>query len=272
MLQRRPDHEDESLDRTGEIVALETARSATESSSAKPEPKKEEEHISLFWRVFGGTILSIVALVSITLYNNMSSSISELRSEVSREREARAELVKKDEYNARITAQYERMRGIDALKVELEGMKEKVSGNTSAAAAAKKESAAAVEGLKRDLAAATDSMKKDVAALEVLKERVASLEGVKKDVAGLDSLKEKVTAVVADLKVLRDELAKVSGDVERNKTSDLERKTFRDTQAKQIEETLKELQKGLQDCREKLARLEGAKPSDTKPTKPDNGK
>lgn len=245
MLQKRPEYEDEPLDRTGEMAAYETARSAGESSPK--DEKKDDERVSLFWRLFGGTILSIVALVSITLFNNMSSSISELRAAISHEREARAELVKKDEYNARITAQYERMRGIDSLKVELEGMKEKVSATTAATAGLKKETTAAVDGVKREVATTTDSMRKDLAALEVLKERVAAL--------------------TADLKTARDDVTKVSGEVERNKTSDLERKTLRDVQAKQIEESLKELQKGLQDCREKLARLEGAKPSpsDSKP-------
>ena len=37
------------------------------------------------------------------------------------------------------------------------------------------------------------------------------------------------------------------------------------------EETLKELQKGLQDCREKLARLEGAQPA-TPGVRPAGGK
>jgi chromosome segregation ATPase len=265
MLQRRPEHEEESSGSTGELAAMESARSAAESG-AKAEPKKkDEEHLSVFWRVFGGTILSIAALVAITIYNNMSSSITELRNEVSREREARAEMVKKEEFNTRNTAMYDRIRGIDAVKVELEGMKEKVSANAAATAGAKKETTVAVEGIKKDVTAAVDAVKKDEAALDVLKERVAGLEGVKKDIAGLDTLKEKLATTAADLKTTRDELAKVSGDVERNKTSDLERKAFRDAQAKQIEETLKEVQKGLQDCREKLARLEGAKPAPADP-------
>ncbi len=237
---------DESLERSGEMAALETARSATDSSTdRRAEPKKEEEHISLFWRVFGGTILSIVALVSITLYNNLTSSVNELRAEVSREREARAELVKKDEFNTRVTAQYERMRGLDTVKVELEGMKEKVHTN-----------ATAVEGVKRE----ADAMQKDVASLELLKERVALLEGLKKDVAGLDAIKEKLAAAAADLKTTRDDVQKLTGEVDRNKTSDLERKAIRDSQHKQVDESLKELQTGLQNCREKLARLEGVQP------------
>src|SRR5262249_47072915 len=133
MTSRRPIPNDEQSDRNEEVAMLETARSATESSKEKPpEPKKkDEEGMSLFWRVFGGTILSIAALVVITLYNNMSSSITELRAEISHEREARAELVKKEDFNARVTAQYERMRGIDTLKVELEGLKEKVNTNAT---------------------------------------------------------------------------------------------------------------------------------------------
>ncbi len=237
---------EESQERSGEMVALETTRSANDSSSDRgSEPKKDEEHISVFWRVFGGTILSIVALVTITLYNNLSTSITELRAEVSREREARAELVKKDEFNTRVTAQYERMRGIDTVRVELEGVKEKVHTN-----------ATAMDGVKRD----AEALKKDAAALEVLKERVTLLEALKKDIAGLDVIKEKLATTAADLKTTHDEVQKITGEVDRNKISDLERKSVRDSQYKQVDESLKELQKELQNCREKLARIEGSQP------------
>ncbi|MBP3955584.1 hypothetical protein J8F10_09850 [Gemmata sp. G18] len=261
MLQRRNDSDSDDLSRTTELMAYESTRSANDSDGEKcAEPKKEEEQISIFWRVFGGTILSIVALVSITLFNNMSSSISELRAALSHEREARADLVKKDEFNTRVTAQYERMRAIDTVKVELEGMKEKVNTNTAAVDGVKRDTGAAIEAVKKDTSASADAMKKDAAALEVLKERVVLLETVKKDIAGLDTLKEKFAGAAADLKVMRDELQKIATEVDRNKTSDLERKSLRDSQHKQVDDALKELQKGLQDCREKLARLEGAQP------------
>jgi hypothetical protein len=263
MLPRRQQtQQNESLENTNEMAALETARIAGAAGAEKaPEKKKDEEHMSLFWRVFGGTILSIVALVSITLFNNMSNSITELRADVSREREARAELVKKDEYNSRVNSMYERMRGIDAVKTELEGIKEKTSANAAAVDGSKKDSAAASDAIKKDIAAMSDAMKKDVAALEVIKDKVAALEAIRKDVAGLDSLKEKLASATVDMKSLRDDINKISAAVEKNRSFDLERKTFRDSQAKQVEEALKELQKGLQDCREKLARLEGAKPT-----------
>ena len=239
---------------------METTRAATDAGGEKAEKKKDDEHMSLFWRLFGGTILSIAALVTINIFNNMSSSIAELRADVNREREARGELVKKEEFNSRVTAQYERIRGIDVVKVDLEGVKEKSRTNAATIDTVKRDTGVAVDAVKKDAAATAESQKKDTTALEGLKEKVAGLEAIKKDVAGLDSLKEKTIAAAAELKILRADVQKVSGEIEKNKVSDLERKTNRDTQYKQVQEMLKELQKGLQDCREKLARLEGAKP------------
>ena len=230
-------------------LTSETLRSAAESSAPAKTTVRDDEKMSLFWRVFGGTILSIVALGSITLYNGLSSSIAELRSELNRERDARAELVKKDEFNSRTSNQYERMRSFDGLKVENEALKERLSANS-----------ASLEAVKKDFAGTFDAVKKDAAALEVLKERLNALEAVKKDVAGIDLLRERLTSIAGDLKSYRDEVTKLHQEVERNRSGDAERKTARDAQFKQVEEMVKDLQKGLQTCREKLARLEGAQP------------
>ncbi len=205
-----------------------------------------DERVSLFWRVFGGTLLSMVALGALTLYNSISGNITDLRAELSREREARAELVKKDEFNTRTSTQYERIRSLDALKADHEGLRERVNA-----------AAAAVDTLRKDAAAGADALRKDAAALEVVKDRVAGLEGVRKDVAGLDGLREKLAAAAADLKAVREEVARTTQEQDRNRAADLERKAHRDAQHRQVEEVLKDLQKGLQDCREKLARLEG---------------
>ena len=259
MLQKRFEQESEEVnERSGEVAALETMRSA---SSAKPVETKDEEKMSLFWRVFGGTILSIVALAAITLYNNLSSGISDLRAELAREREARAELVKKEEFNSRVSTQYERIRAVEgmnatlsSIKTDLEGVKERLTSRN----------------------ATLDTLKKDLAALDTIREKVASLEAVRKDIAGLEVQKERLASVVVDLKGMRDDLQKAQQELEKNKASDLERKTYRDSQAKQLDETIKDLQKGLQDCREKLARMEGSQPfvgpplpKNLQPTTPD---
>ncbi|HSQ54647.1 MAG TPA: hypothetical protein VLM40_02795, partial [Gemmata sp.] len=196
----------------------------------------------------------------ITLYNNISTSITELRSELNRERDTRTDFVKKDEFNSRTSNQYERMRSFESLKADFEGMKERVNGTS-----------AGIESVRKDLGAISDAAKKDVAALEVLKERVGAIEGLKKDIASIEGMKDKLATALTDLKSLREDVAKVHKEQDRNQASDLERKISRDTQFKQIEETMKELQKGLQDCREKLARLEGAQPKPKSGGKPASG-
>jgi DNA repair exonuclease SbcCD ATPase subunit len=273
VIEKRVEQErEEASGRNGAVVAAETLRSATESSAEKStDKKKDDEHMSVFWRVFGGTILSIVALAAITLYNSLSSGITDLRNELNREREARAGLVKKEDSDTRTKSIYDRIRGLEGYKADIDTTRERVAANATAIDGVRKDNAAALEGVKKDAAAALDAVKKDATAalesvrkdaagLDVLKERVALLEAVKKDVAMLEVVKEKLASATADLKTVRDELQKVQQELERNKASDLERKTSRDLQAKQAEEALKELQKGLQDCREKLARLEGAQP------------
>ena len=120
------EHEHGSLDATTEAAVL------TVATQRPPEPTRHkhdsDEKLSLFWRVFGGTILSIVALVGITIYNNLSSSISELRSELNRVNEARGELVKKEEFNARTQNVWDRVQNLQELRVTVTALKEQVAG------------------------------------------------------------------------------------------------------------------------------------------------
>lgn len=261
MSQKRFDQvlENEHERNGNDLVLAEVARGAAESSVHKTAPKGDEEHMSLFWRVFGGTLLSMVAIGIFTLYNNIASNIAELRSELSREREARSELVKKDEFNSRSSSQYERIRSFEVMKAEQEGMKERVNANAATLDSLKKDTVQNVEGIKKDIAAAIDAAKKDGAAIEVLKEKLLSLESLRKDVIGVEVVKEKLASAAGDLKLLREELGKMQQEQDRNRVADLERKGSRDAQYRLTEDTLKELQKGLQDCREKLARLEGTR-------------
>ncbi|MBA4189996.1 MAG: hypothetical protein C0467_18580 [Planctomycetaceae bacterium] len=239
------------------LVMTELARTSSESAVHKTPPKHEDEQVSVFWRVFGGTLLSMVAIGVFTLYNSISSSIAELRSELSREREARSELVKKDEFNTRTSSQYERLRSFEGLRAEHEGMKERLNSASATVDALKKDTGLNMDALKKDVVVAVDAVKKDAATIEVLKEKIVALELLKKDLVGLEILKEKLTTAAAELKLVREDLGKTQQEQERNRIADLERKTSRDVQAKHVEDSLKELQRGLQDCREKLARLEG---------------
>jgi hypothetical protein len=74
------------------LVAAEVLRNA--ASSCEPKAKaKGEDSVSPFWRIFGATILSIVALGAVTLYQQLASGLSEVRHEL-------AQATKKDEFVA----------------------------------------------------------------------------------------------------------------------------------------------------------------------------
>jgi chromosome segregation ATPase len=83
----------------GLILSAETLRSSS-SRGAKDEPpgKSGDEKISIFWRVFGGTILSICALVGITVYQSIAGNIHDLRNDLSQVKESRGDFTKKDEF------------------------------------------------------------------------------------------------------------------------------------------------------------------------------
>jgi len=231
-------------------VLVESARTAT----APPAAGGDDSKISVFWRVFGGTILSIVALVSITLFNSIQSSISELRADAARareslaaavkredfdrEREARGSLAKKDDVDARVKTLYERIRVIEGYKGDIEAVRERAST-----------AVLAVDALKKDVGASVDAKRRDSATLEVLRERFAVLNG--------------------EVKLATDAAQRVQAEIEKNKAGDMERKSARDSQARSFEESLRELQRAVQDCREKLARLEGAGPPVRTPRPPE---
>lgn len=232
---------DRDTDLTIETESLRAAdaagRATDELPSAKPK-KHEEESISLFWRLFGGTILSITALGAITLYNNLSGSISELRADLARMNEAKGEFAKKDDVNAvRLQA-----TGYAGYRAEIDSLKERLSKHRTEL---------------------EDTKKAQASALDV----------VRKDVAGIDAIKERLLALTADLKSAKDDLVKVRTDVDKNQAADLERRDQRTAQMKQLEDLLKDLSKAVQETREKVARLEGLAgpvkpPADPTPTPP----
>ena len=91
----------ESLLEPGLVVATETLRNKGVACRTDTASARGEDKISVFWRVFGGTLLSIAALVVMTVYQQFAASITELRNAVTRVNETQADLAKKDELNSR---------------------------------------------------------------------------------------------------------------------------------------------------------------------------
>jgi hypothetical protein len=81
------------------IVAAEALRNAANPSPAAPEAK-EDKGIPLVWRIFGGTVLSIAAMVAVTLYQQLHSKVESLSDA----------LVKKDEFFEHRKCVWERMQ------------------------------------------------------------------------------------------------------------------------------------------------------------------
>jgi septal ring factor EnvC (AmiA/AmiB activator) len=282
-MKRADDDSTSDAGRRPDLTAMAFSMRAAEDGR-EVKGKGDEEKLSVFWRVFGGTILSICALVAVTLYNNTSTTLTELRSAVDRANEARAaavndlrvelakaaearaaaindlrtdmakasearaELVRKDEVQTKVTTIYDRIQALQtqnnaqnatltSQKTELDGLKERAAKVGTDLDAARKDFAVALDGLRKDQALTTDALKKDVAAMEGFRERLAT--------------------VCGDFKAVRDDVGKLQKDSDRNAAYDLERKANRDAQYKQFDEAIKALQAGVQDCREKMARLEG---------------
>lgn len=142
------------------ILAAETLR-AGDTTGKRParDGEKTEEKISVFWRVFGGTILSIVALIVITSYQSLTKDIHDVRTDVGHLRETNGEFIRKDEFNNRNTKLWDAIRETQAVDPKVTVLASKV---------------AAQEAL---LTAAEHERKEMVREMLQLRERLAKLEG-----------------------------------------------------------------------------------------------
>ena len=189
MVLKRTDSDDQTERNSGTVLAIESLRNAR--SSSEPTRKGDDEKVSVFWRVFGGTILSIVALAGITLYNNLTTNIAELRAEVSRLNEGKAEWAKKDDVQS-VRTQLTTQAGY---RGEIDSLKERASKSRVEA----------------------DALRKDVSGIEVVKEKVSALAADSK--SALDEANK-----------LRQELAKnQAGDLSRQEFRDTQMKKLDET-------------------------------------------
>jgi heme exporter protein D len=119
----------------GILMAAETLRS-TALAGTPVTPAKGEERFSVFWRAFGATLLSIAALVVITLCQHFSSSLTELRSDLghlnqelrkdmARLSESHGHLVQKEEFSTRIMSVWNSIKELQMLSSTVAALKEK---------------------------------------------------------------------------------------------------------------------------------------------------
>jgi hypothetical protein len=210
------------------ILAAEALRAGDTPDTGRPEQKTTEEKMSLFWRVFGGTILSITALTILSAYQSLAGNIHEVRNDVSRLRETGGDYIKKDEFNNRSTTMWNSIRELQTLSASVTVLTTKLTAVEQQLAAADRE--------RRDMQTA-------LSAATAVKDRLGALEDGRK--VGEQDHKE-LLAVGATLSALKD------------------RDFVLEKQIKDADAERREVVRELQVLRERLAKLEGrdeAKPS-----------
>jgi hypothetical protein len=87
----------------GAAVAAEAKR---EEPKQETKAKKPEDEVPLFWKLCSAALLSVSALIVVTLYNQLNATATQLGGDVGQARnelgQLRTELVPKDDYNLRI--------------------------------------------------------------------------------------------------------------------------------------------------------------------------
>jgi hypothetical protein len=150
------------------LLAAEALRNAA-AVGLPAAPAKPEERLPVFWRVFGATLLSIAALIVITLCQHFSNSLNELRAELghlcedlhkdlARLSESHGRLIPKEEFNTRLTSVWNSLKDLQALSVTVAALKEKTL-------------------VREEQQRAQDERKELVRELQQLRERLALLEG-----------------------------------------------------------------------------------------------
>lgn len=156
--------------------------------------ERPEERVSLFWRLFGGTMLSICALVMINAYQSLANNIHEVRGDLGRLRDTAGDLIRKDDFNTRTNTLWNALR-------DLQNMQSSVSVLTNKLAALEQQAASADRDHK-ELAGVA-------AALNALREKDSLFEKVVKDA---DAERKEMSREVL---LLRERLAKLEGHAEK---------------------------------------------------------
>lgn len=238
MAKERQDYEDHESSLTGKngasVLAAETLRRGADRPADDPSPRSEER-ISVFWRVFGGTLLSIAALVVITVYNQFSGTLTDLRKEVNQLYEARAELLRKDEFNNRLSSVWMSIKDLQTTTQGLAALGERAK--------------VLDQHLERQVRNADDDRKEVARKIEEVRK---SGEEERKDI--LRKLEDNRKAVEAE----RADALRQLDEQRRNDTYERKELLARmDEQRRAFEDDRKEMSGKLQALAERLAKVEG---------------
>jgi hypothetical protein len=118
------------------VLMAETLRNAANPSSSDAPRPATEERGGVFWRVLGGTVLSIAAMITVTLYQQITSSINDVRSSVSALNtdlrkdlgqviQTQGDMVRKEEFNSRMSSVWASFKDVQVLQTAVTRLKER---------------------------------------------------------------------------------------------------------------------------------------------------
>jgi type VI protein secretion system component VasF len=186
-------------DSDSQVLAVETLRNADSKGAQAVSSGSEEKSIPMIWRIFGGTLLSIGALVAITLYSQLSNRIENLSDSTAKKLETVSDnLVKKQEF-------FDSRKGLWA---EIQSQKkEMVEGDREL-----RERCVRLEG---QLKVAEEKARDSARELQTLHETLHSFAPLKETAMRLDlqvkELRDERARLVQDLQQVRERIASVEG-------------------------------------------------------------
>jgi hypothetical protein len=171
-------------------LAIETLRRSAEACQSPPKEENDDNRISIFWRVFGGTLLSIVALVVMTAYQQINGGLGEVRTEIghlntdlnkdlARLSESQGNLVKKEEFAASLRSIQDDLRQRQSAREELEQLKDRcrvLADLCKAGLTERRQLHTELQKL-REERAGDEERQASLLELQTLRERLARLEG-----------------------------------------------------------------------------------------------
>jgi hypothetical protein len=91
---------------------------AKKEEKKEDKPKKPEEQMPLFWKLCSAALVSVTALIVVTLYNQLSATASQMRSDAGQLRsdigQLQNDLIRRDDYNQKVEQMINSIKEVQA--------------------------------------------------------------------------------------------------------------------------------------------------------------
>ena len=165
------------LDANAAVLA-EVLRVAANPHESVRQEIPADARLPAFWKLFGATLLSIAALIVITLCQQFSSGLGDVRKDVLHLSQTQGALIRGDDLNGRLRTLWERIRDLEADRAVLVTLKEKSATLAERLGAAEQECRALARSVQegRTAEVAVGEAQKLVRELKRLREDLATPE------------------------------------------------------------------------------------------------